>query len=63
MTISITHNDCTSDELHRLASMCKNARHSRRFRAVAMVLDGVCRGEVAAAHGTTVQSIRMDQTG
>ena len=58
MTISIARNDCTIEELHRLAGMCKDVRQSRRFRALAMVLDGVCRSEVAAAQGTTVQSIR-----
>ncbi len=41
MTISITRDDCTSEELHRLAGMCKDVRQSRRFRALAMVLDGV----------------------
>ncbi len=58
MTISITRDDCTSEELHRLAGMCKDVRQSRRFRALAMVLDGVSRSEVASAQGTTVQSIR-----
>ena len=58
MTIPIARNDCTIEELHRLAGMCKDVRQSRRFRALAMVLDGVCRSEVAAAQGTTVQSIR-----
>ena len=42
MTISITRSDCTIEELHRLAGMCKDVRQSRRFRALAMVLDGVC---------------------
>ena len=58
MTISIARDDCTSEELHRLAGMCKDVRQSRRFRALAMVLDGVSRSEVASAQGTTVQSIR-----
>ena len=58
MTISITHGGCTSEELHRMASVCKSVRHSRRIRAIAMVLDGVCRSEIAEAQGTTVQSIR-----
>ncbi len=58
MTFSITRDDCTSEELHRLAGMCKDVRQSRRFRALAMVLDGVCRSEVASAQGTTVQSNR-----
>ena len=32
MTISIARNDCTIEELHRLAGMCKDVRQSRRFR-------------------------------
>ena len=58
MTISITRGGCTSEELHRMASVCKSVRHSRRIRAIAMVLDGVCRIEIAEAQGTTVRSIR-----
>ena len=58
MTIPITHGGCTSEELHRMASVCESVRHSRRIRAIAMVLDGVCRSEIAEAQGMTVQSIR-----
>ena len=57
--VKITRADCTSAELHRLADCCKCPRQARRLRCVAMVAaGGTGRGEAAAAHGTTRQSVR-----
>ncbi len=56
--VPITRADCTSAELHDLASECKSAPQARRLRAIALVLDGWPRSQVGRALGTTAQLVR-----
>ena len=58
--VPITRADCTSAELHDLASECKSVSvpQARRLRAIALVLDGWPRSQVGRALGTTAQSVR-----
>ena len=50
--VPITRVDCTSVELHDLARECKSAPQARRLLAIALVLDGWPRSQVARALGT-----------
>ena len=46
--IAITNTDHTVDEIRRLARNCKDARHARRLRAIARVMEGdLDRGTIA----------------
>ena len=46
--IAITNTDHTIDEIKRLARNCKDARHARRLRAIALVIEGdLDRGSIA----------------
>ena len=56
--IPITNTDYTAEELHKLATQCNDGRQAQRIRGIAMVLNGTSRNAVAAALGTTAQSIR-----
>ena len=56
--VEITRTDHTPEELEKLGRDCKNQKHGRRLRAVAMILRGNRRKNVARAQGIDVQTLR-----
>lgn len=56
--IVITNTDCTVDEIRALADTCKDAKQSRRLRAVAQVMEGMLsRTDVARRARVDLQTL------
>ncbi len=56
--LTITDTGRTAEDLRQFAGRCKDHRQRRRARAIALRLEGMPPGEVAARLRTTVQSVR-----
>jgi len=58
MTVKITRDDMTSQELRRQAGRVKDGRVSRRLLAIALVLEGASRRTAAESCGMDRQTLR-----
>jgi transposase len=58
MTVEITRDDMTSQELRRQAGRVKDGRVSRRLLAIALVLEGASRKTAAESCGMDRQTLR-----
>ena len=58
MTIAITRHEPGAGDLRREAARCRDARAARRMLALALVLEGASRAEVARAAGMDRQTLR-----
>ena len=56
--IVITHTAESSDDLRRMARVCRNVAQARRLLAMALVMDGHSRTDAARAAGMERQSLR-----
>jgi transposase len=58
MTVGITRDDYSADQLRAEAGRCKDGPAARRMLAIAHVLDGARRGDAAALCGMDRQTLR-----